>query len=68
MVLIIMNIKKIYKYLYLILLINIFNQKVFSTESYDEPKVNYDIPIQKKEFNMGKNEYGDADLIRTCYQ
>ncbi|WP_397600835.1 hypothetical protein [Silvanigrella sp.] len=63
-----MNIKKIYKYLYLILLINIFNQKVFSTESYDEPKVNYDIPIQKKEFNMGKNEYGDADLIRTCYQ
>ena len=68
MVLILMNIKKINKYLYLVLLINIFKQEVFATDSSNEPIINYDNPLQKKEFNMGKNEYGNADLIRTCYQ
>ncbi len=52
------------KYLLLFLFIIFFNPKIYSAET----AIHYDTPIQKEEFNLGKNKYNSADLIRNCYQ
>ncbi len=59
-----MQLTCILKYLLLFLFIIFFNLKIYSAES----SINYDIPIKKEEFNIGKNKYNSADLIRNCYQ